>query len=105
VSARLKTQKQDLCFTQATGVLPRIDQSRVEAVKQAVVDQGYRGKNEVNGTAIMLSTKALERDNHYQHDKKRYRIGCLDTKVSSDINEGSSVNKRVVVSIFNLMDL
>ena len=52
-------------------VLAHIEQSRGNAVKQAVVDRGYRGKNEVNGTAIILPKKPLKKDNRYQRDKKR----------------------------------
>ena len=52
-------------------VLAHIEQSRGNAVKQAVVDRGYRGKNEVNGTAIVLPKKPLKKDNRYQRDKKR----------------------------------
>ncbi|VAW91947.1 ISPg7, transposase [hydrothermal vent metagenome] len=52
-------------------VLEHIEQSRGKAVKRAVVDRGYRGKNEVNGTAIILPKKALKKDNRYQRDKKR----------------------------------
>lgn len=52
-------------------VLSHIEQSRGAAVKQAVVDRGYRGKKEVNGTEIILPKKALKRDNRYQRDKKR----------------------------------
>ena len=53
------------------GVLAHIESSRGKAVKQAVVDRGYRGKNEVNGTAIILPKKPLKKDNRYQRDKKR----------------------------------
>jgi IS5 family transposase len=40
-------------------------------VKRGVVDRGYRGRNEVNGTEIILPKKPLKRDNRYQRDKKR----------------------------------
>lgn len=52
-------------------ILNHIEQSRGAAVKQAVVDRGYRGKKEVNGTEIILPKKALKKDNRYQRDKKR----------------------------------
>ena len=52
-------------------ILNHIEQSRGASVKQAVVDRGYRGKKEVNGTDIILPKKALKRDNRYQRDKKR----------------------------------
>ena len=52
-------------------VLDHIEQSRGKPVKQAVVDRGYRGKNEVNGTQIILPKKPLKKDNRYQRDKKR----------------------------------
>jgi IS5 family transposase len=52
-------------------VLTHIEQSSGKAVKQAVVDRGYRGKREVNGTQITLPKKPLKKDNRYQRDKKR----------------------------------
>jgi len=52
-------------------VLTHIEQSRGKPVKQAVVDRGYRGKNEVNGTQIILPKKPLKKDSRYQRDKKR----------------------------------
>jgi IS5 family transposase len=52
-------------------VLEHIKASRGKAVKRGVVDRGYRGKNEVNGTEIILPKKPLKRDNRYQRDKKR----------------------------------
>ena len=52
-------------------VLRHIETSRGKAVTQAVCDRGYRGKQEVNGTAIILPKKPLKRDNRYQRDKKR----------------------------------
>lgn len=52
-------------------VLQHIESSRGKAVKQAVCDRGYRGKQMVNGTSITLPKKPLKRDNRYQRDKKR----------------------------------
>ena len=52
-------------------VLKHIETSRGKAVKQAVCDRGYRGKQIVDGTAITLPKKSLKRDNRYQRDKKR----------------------------------
>jgi IS5 family transposase len=52
-------------------VLEHIEASRGKAVKRGVVDRGYRGRNEVNGTEIILPKKPLKRDNRYQRDKKR----------------------------------
>jgi hypothetical protein len=42
-----------------TGVLCHIEQSRGKPVKQAMVDRGYRGRNEANGTQIILPKKPL----------------------------------------------
>jgi len=42
-------------------VLAHIEQSRGEAVKQAVVGRGRRGKIEVNGTEVVLPKTALKR--------------------------------------------
>jgi IS5 family transposase len=52
-------------------VLEHIEASRGKAVKRGVVDRGYRGRSEVNGTEIILPKKPLKRDNRYQRDKKR----------------------------------
>ena len=52
-------------------ILEHIEQSRGKKAKQAVCDRGYRGKSEVNGTAIILPKPPLKRDNRYQRDKKR----------------------------------
>ena len=52
-------------------VLEHIKASRGKGVKRGVVDRGYRGRNEVNGTEIILPKKPLKRDNRYQRDKKR----------------------------------
>ena len=52
-------------------VLEHIDQSRGKKAKQATCDRGYRGKNKVNGTDIVLPKPPLKRDNRYQRDKKR----------------------------------
>ncbi len=52
-------------------VLEHIDQSRGMKAKQATCVRGYRGKNNVNGTDIVLPKPPLKRDNRYQRDKKR----------------------------------
>ena len=52
-------------------VLEHIDQSRGKKAEQATCDRGYRGKNKVNGTDIVLPKPPLKRDNRYQRDKKR----------------------------------
>jgi len=52
-------------------ILRHVETSRGKTAKQAVCDRGYRGKNEVNGTKIILPGKALKRDTRYQRDKKR----------------------------------
>ena len=52
-------------------VLEHISHIRGKEVSQAVCDRGYRGKKEVGGTAIILPSKGLKRDNRYQRDKKR----------------------------------
>ncbi len=53
-------------------------QSQGAVIKQAVVDRGYRGKKEVNGTEITLPKKALKKDNRYQQDKKAVLQTCGD---------------------------
>ena len=52
-------------------VLNHIEVSRGKSVRQAVCDRGYRGKQTVNGTTIVLPKKPLKRDSRYQRDKKR----------------------------------
>ena len=52
-------------------VLNHIEVSRGKSVQQAVCDRGYRGKQTVNGTTIVLPKKPLKRDSRYQRDKKR----------------------------------
>ncbi|SER87543.1 transposase, IS5 family, partial [Nitrosomonas sp. Nm51] len=52
-------------------ILRHVETSRGKTARQAVCDRGYRGKNEVNGTKIILPGKALKRDTRYQRDKKR----------------------------------
>ena len=52
-------------------VLEHITESRGKSVSQAVCDRGYRGKQKVNESEIILPKKALKRDNRYQRDKKR----------------------------------
>jgi len=54
-----------------TEVLEQTHRIRGKKVSQAVCDRGYRGKKEINGTAIILPSKGLKRDNRYQRDKKR----------------------------------
>ena len=52
-------------------MLKHIEDSRGKTVKTAVCDRGYKGKNKVSSTDIVLPKKALKRDNRYQRDKKR----------------------------------
>jgi len=97
-------------------ILNHIEQSRA-AVKQAVVDRGYRGKKEVNGTEIILPKKALKRDNRYQRDKKRKQcrrraaiepiIGHLksDYRLSRNFLKGiagDEINRLLAATAWNL---
>lgn len=52
-------------------VLEHIESSRGTPVTTAVCDRGYKGKNKVGDTDIVLPKKPLKRDNRYQRDKKR----------------------------------
>lgn len=54
-------------------ILNHIKVSRGKRAKQVVCDRGYRGKNEVDGTKIILPKKTLIRDSRYQGDKKHPR--------------------------------
>lgn len=52
-------------------VLEHIKSIRGKPVATAVCDRGYRGKQTVGETHIMLPKPPLKRDNRYQRDKKR----------------------------------
>lgn len=52
-------------------ILAHVKTSRGKVAKQGVCDRGYRGKNKVNETQIILPKKALKKDTRYQKDKKR----------------------------------
>ncbi|MGB0468920.1 MAG: transposase [Pontibacterium sp.] len=52
-------------------ILAHIERSRGKKVAQATCDRGYRGKQPVNGTCIILPKPPLKKDNRYQRDKKR----------------------------------
>jgi len=52
-------------------VLEHIKKLSGLSVTQAVCDRGYRDKNQVGDTQILLPKKPLKRDNRYQRDKKR----------------------------------
>ena len=98
-------------------VLEHIEESRGKAVKRGVVDRGYRGKNEVNGTEIILPKKPLKRDNRYQRDKKRKQcrrraaiepiIGHLKSDYRLSRNflkgiEGDEINLLLAATAWNL---
>lgn len=53
------------------GILAHIERSRGKKAEQATCDRGYRGKQSVNGTRIVLPKPPLKRENRYQRDKKR----------------------------------
>ncbi len=98
-------------------VLAHIETSRATRVKQGVVDRGYRGRSEVNGTQIILPKKALKKDNRYQRDKKRKQcrrraaiepiIGHLksDYRLSRNYLKGSvgdELNLLIAATAWNL---
>ena len=43
---------------------------RNEPITEAICDRGYRGKKEVDGTAICISGTPLKRDTKYQKEQK-----------------------------------
>jgi len=98
-------------------VLKHIEDSRGKTVKTAVCDRGYKGKNKVGATDIVLPKKALKRDNRYQRDKKRKQckrraaiepiIGHLKTDVSMSRNVlkgviGDEINLLMAATAWNL---
>ena len=90
-------------------VLEHIEQSRGKAIKRAVCDRGYRGKSEVNGSAIILPKKALKKDNRYQRDKKRKQcrrraaIEPIIGHLKSDFRLSYNFLKRVCGDHINLL--
>jgi IS5 family transposase len=90
-------------------VLQHIETSRGKAVKTAVCDRGYRGKQQVNGTAIQLPKKPLKRDNRYQRDKKRKQcrrraaIEPIIGHLKSDFRLSRNFLKGIVGDEINLL--
>lgn len=90
-------------------VLQHIEASRGKSVKMAVCDRGYRGKQQVNGTAIQLPKKPLKRDNRYQRDKKRKQcrrraaIEPIIGHLKSDFRLSRNFLKGIVGDEINLL--
>ncbi len=90
-------------------MLTHIETSRGTGVKQGVVDRGYRGRSEVNGTQIVLPKKALKRDNRYQRDKKRKQcqrraaIEPIIGRLKSDYRLSRNYLKGVIGDELNLL--
>ena len=47
---------------------------RDKPIKEAICDRGYRGKKEVDGTAICILGTPLKRDTKYQKEQKRKKF-------------------------------
>jgi len=90
-------------------VLEHIKSSRGAVVKTAVCDRGYRGKNKVGSTDIVLPKKPLKKDNRYQRDKKRQRckrraaIEPIIGHLKSDFRLSRNFLKGIVGDEINLL--
>ena len=93
------------------------ERSRGKKVAQATCDRGYRGKQQINGTRIVLPKPPLKTDNRYQRDKKRKQcrrraaiepiIGHLKADFRLSRNylkgiEGDEVNLLLAATAWNL---
>ena len=90
-------------------VLQHIKDSRGKEVKTAVCDRGYKGKNKVGSTDIVLPKKPLKRDNRYQRNKKRTQckrraaIEPIIGHLKSDFRLSRNFLKGIVGDEINLL--
>ncbi len=90
-------------------VLDKAHAVRSSKIEQAVCDRGYRGKQVVEGTKIVLPKPALKKDNRYQRDKKRkmcrQRAGIepLIGHLKTDYRLARNFLKGVVGDAINLL--
>ena len=90
---------------------------RTKPIKEAICDRGYRGKKEVDGTAICIPDSPKKRDSKYQKEQKRKKfkrraaIEPIIGHVKSDHRMqrnylkgfvGDEINLLLAASAFNL---
>lgn len=100
-----------------SAILAHIEISRGKKAQQATCDRGYRGKQQVNGTRIVLPKPPLKKDNRYQRNKKRKQcrrraaiepiIGHLKADFRLSRNylkgiEGDEINLLLAATAWNL---
>ncbi len=54
--------------------LSHANKHRTKPIEEAICDRGYRGKKEVDGTAICIPGTPLKRDTKYQKEQKRKKF-------------------------------
>ncbi len=97
--------------------LTHANKHRNKPIKEAICDRGYRGKKEVDGTAICIPGTPLKRDTKYQKEQKRKKfrrraaiepvIGHLksDHRLSRNYLKGfigDEINLLLAAAAFNL---
>ena len=97
--------------------LAHANKHRVKPIKEAICDRGYRGKKEVDGTAICIPDSPKKRDSKYQKEQKRKKfrrraaIEPIIGHVKSDHRMqrnylkgfiGDEINLLLAASAFNL---
>lgn len=97
--------------------LASANKHRTKSIKEAICDRGYRGKKEVDGTAICIPDSPKKRDTKYQKEQKRKKfrrraaiepiIGHvkLDHRMERNYLKGfvgDEINLLLAASAFNL---
>lgn len=97
--------------------LASANKHRTKSIKEAICDRGYRGKKEVDGTAICIPDSPKKRDTKYQKEQKRKKfrrraaIEPIIGHVKSDHRMqrnylkgfvGDEINLLMAASAFNL---
>ena len=97
--------------------LSHANKHRTKQIQEAICDRGYRGKKEVDGTAICIPGTSLKRDTKYQKEQKRKKfrrraaiepvIGHLksDHRLSRNYLKGfigDEINLLLAAAAFNL---
>ena len=97
--------------------LASANKHRTKPIVEAICDRGYRGKKEVDGTAICIPSTPLKRDTRYQKEQKRKKfrrraaIEPIIGHVKSDHRMqrnylkgfiGDEINLLLAASAFNL---
>jgi len=97
--------------------LESANKHRTKPIKEAICDRGYRGKKEVDGTAICIPDSPKKRDSKYQKEQKRKKfkrraaIEPIIGHVKSDHRMqrnylkgfvGDEINLLLAASAFNL---